>query len=594
MKTLKLPQFLKIVDELTASMDHKELEAFIHEIARVSPEGRRAYFLDTLRDYSVSQESDEKEAVFAKDDGQTETRKEVERVIDELKVINEGERCLDSEYNEEWDEWYNRDEDEILFSDPEKLLHTIRDAVSLIHQCIDMNLIDEGCRLAETLCNLEVTAKGDYNEYDGSPLGLEELYEFDLLKGSLENCIKECLYLTYLGNELKDRSEELYLLFDRFRYRSICLEDILQMGNRELPDFEEFLPLWIEELGQRQGVCAKKLLAEAQPMLGDDFALLENARKYVGTHPELYLQLLEMRRDLKEEVKLLDIGLEAMDAISPDLTIRSAIALKTAEFADRLCRFDVREKCWIEALRSKSTAPNYLRIKFLSRNPDQYRDQTLSMIKACYEKTQNCEKNFYRFKSETEERNHIYKNDYCAIMFFEEKYDAMEKTGMSLTKPLGWSATFLKEGIALMLLLLYQGNDYRAGMKSMTDWAIRACSFSSEILYQGTDEKSDMTDQALFLKFFEEWKDRVTVPLDLAEQWIQKIEKRIEQRTAGIMEANRRNYYGECASFIAALGEMKESAGHPGEKNRILLQYKEKYSRRRAFLGELRRYGMKG
>ncbi|MBO4350118.1 MAG: hypothetical protein J6A01_04110, partial [Proteobacteria bacterium] len=90
----------------------------------------------------------------------------------------------------------------------------------------------------------------------------------------------------------------------------------------ELPEFDEFLPLWIEELGTRKGGCAKKLLSEAQSMLGDDFALLENARKYVDAHPELYLQFLEMKHDSKEEAKMLDIGWEAMDSISSDFTVR--------------------------------------------------------------------------------------------------------------------------------------------------------------------------------------------------------------------------------------------------------------------------------
>ena len=48
---------------------------------------------------------------------------------------------------------------------------------------------------------------------------------------------------------------------------------------------------------------------------------------------------------------------------------------------------------------------------------------------------------------------------------------------------------------------------------------------------------------------------------ELKERVIRKIEKLLEKRTAGIMEANRRNYYGECAAYIAALGEVKESLG---------------------------------
>ena len=41
-------------------------------------------------------------------------------------------------------------------------------------------------------------------------------------------------------------------------------------------------------------------------MVEDDFALLENARKYADKHPELYLQLLEMKHDAGEDEKMLD------------------------------------------------------------------------------------------------------------------------------------------------------------------------------------------------------------------------------------------------------------------------------------------------
>ena len=57
---------------------------------------------------------------------------------DVLAEINNGIRCLDSEYNEEWDDWYNSDADEVLFSDSMGVLSEIEDAIKLIHKCIDL------------------------------------------------------------------------------------------------------------------------------------------------------------------------------------------------------------------------------------------------------------------------------------------------------------------------------------------------------------------------------------------------------------------------------------------------------------------------
>ncbi|MCM1127021.1 MAG: hypothetical protein NC429_11175 [Lachnospiraceae bacterium] len=78
---------------------------------------------------------------------------------------------------------------------------------------------------------------------------------------------------------------------------------------------------------------------------------------------------------------------------------------------------------------------------------------------------------------------------------------------------------------------------------------------------------------------------------EVRERAVKKITALIEKRTEGIMEASRRNYYGECAAHIAALGEVRESMGDAGAKQRLMTSYKDKYSRRSAFRTELRNYG---
>lgn len=77
------------------------------------------------------------------------------------------------------------------------------------------------------------------------------------------------------------------------------------------------------------------------------------------------------------------------------------------------------------------------------------------------------------------------------------------------------------------------------------------------------------------------------------KMWLDRIDKWISLRVTGIMEGNHRNYYGECASYIAAFGEVQESLGIPSAKSCVMEKYRSEYSRRRAFHQELRAYGMK-
>lgn len=590
MNIIKLPQFLGIVDNKTKAMSHEDLEVFIHEIARKLPEKQRDDFIDLI-DHITYQKTGNT-TTNLRDNGEADVKNQILNLLPKLEKINSGEVCLDSEYNEEWDDWYNSDVDEVLFSDPQKLLLDIEDAVSLVHECVDMELYEVGCELCDTVCYLEIYAAGEYNDYDGSPLGIEDLFEKNLIVGDTENFVKEALYLMYMGSQLSCRADEMYYLFERFKYNNLRLENILQMGNHELPEFDEFLSLWIEHLGKKSGRCASELLKEAQQMLKDDFSLLENARKFVNEHPELYLQLLQMKCESGEDEKMLDIGGEAVDSISVKLKIRSKIALWTAFFADKICRFDERDKYWFEALRSDTSVINYMRIKFLPWNSKKYDEQIFSIVQSVYSESKN--KNVvYCFYQENMKENDIFLNEYCTILFFEQEFDDMVKMGMSIEENLGWSSTFMKEGMALLMLLLYQGEAYTVGMKGMINRAMRVCEFKKESLYFGKNDLDDKTDIQVFCEIFEKWKETVTLSEGDIKKWLNNLEAWISRRVYGIMGANRRNYYGECAEFIAAFGEVMESLGITGAKARIMEKYKKEYSRRRAFHDELRGYGMK-
>ncbi len=264
---MNLPTFLRKSDELTKQLSKEQLIAVIHEIARTLPEHKREIFLDTL---TVASQNTAMDSSKTTHDDYQQLLIELKHNQNTLTEINNGIRYLDSEYNQEWDDWYNSDTEEVLFSDSMGVLTEIEDSIRLIHKCIDLAAYKEGCDLAETLSVLEITAKGDYEDFGDEPLGICDLYEHELLSGSMKKTVRECLYLEYLGNSLEDRAEELLCMIYNFQCYSVRLEDVLQTGNHELPEFEQFLPLWIEYLGTYSGMGVKILLEEAQSMLQDE------------------------------------------------------------------------------------------------------------------------------------------------------------------------------------------------------------------------------------------------------------------------------------------------------------------------------------
>ena len=81
----------------------------------------------------------------------------------------------------------------------------------------------------------------------------------------------------------------------------------------------------------------------------------------------------------------------------------------------------------------------------------------------------------------------------------------------------------------------------------------RKYEFTSEDFYKGTGQTCAESNTELLWKIFCQWKQDIKISEEDRIRWMSQIEQLISQRTDGIMVANRRNYYDECAAFIAAL-----------------------------------------
>lgn len=137
-----------------------------------------------------------------------------------------------------------------------------------------------------------------------------------------------------------------------------------------------------------------------------------------------------------------------------------------------------------------------------------------------------------------------------------------------------------------------QGGAGDGGVRARNRWGKvmvkNAMRFSAEEYRKGIRGLEEISEDTLFCQLFSEWKSIVPMDSDVRERAIKRITVLLEKRTEGIMDANRRNYYGECAAYIAALGEVRESMGEAGAKQRLMTSYKGKYPRRSAFREEMR------
>ena len=177
------------------------------------------------------------------------------------------------------------------------------------------------------------------------------------------------------------------------------------------------------------------------------------------------------------------------------------------------------------------------------------------------------------------------------LRFLSGQFADVLAKGLNKSEALGWTGSFMKQGIALYLLYLYEGQWSGKGIAAMVGMAKSAMKFSPEEYRKGVCGFEDTDESDLFCQVFLKWKSMAPMKSDIRDRALKSITALLEKRTAGIMDANRRNYYGECAAYIAALGEVLESTGEMGAKQRLMTSYKDKYPRRSTFREEMRNYG---
>ena len=150
----------------------------------------------------------------------------------------------------------------------------------------------------------------------------------------------------------------------------------------------------------------------------------------------------------------------------------------------------------------------------------------------------------------------------------------------------------MKTGLGLFLLALYQGNELSLGTGQMCSLVRFDLGFTTEAYAAGTDIAASESSEAMLWRCMRRWKANVPMSAEIQDDILRRIEKWIAIRTEAIVGGGKRNYYRECAAFIAAYGEVLESMGQPGKKLAVMQDYRMKYPRHTAFRQELAAFGL--
>ena len=590
---MNLLQFLKQVENQTASMSQAELCEIIAELARREPEDDRSEFLELLK---LPERKRETSAPAGMDAYRGQLCREIEEIREKLEEISAGELCLDSELNPEYDEWYNSSVDEFIFYDPQGVNGYLEAAVALVHRCIDSELFEEAYHLACDLADLNVECDGAYADFAWEPLGISDFKYHDLPALVDQQFYLDALYAAYCALSGEQRLEALLDLFQKAD-GEVTLSLLMQHGNEALEKLPEFLKQWAMYLAQNWGREINDLLREAAGLIEDEDFLLELARTYTDLHPQMYIWLMERHMDSGDMAKVLHLGLEALDTIPVKYQIRSRAADLAAVAAKRLGDLDQAERCWLEAFRSDTDLTRYLRLMTECRDFARYEAEAQNIYRKQFSqehrKSSSEELNGSAGQGYSPAENRLHFTQYYGMEFFSEEFLEVLSKGMNEKEALGWSSAFMKQGIALFILLLYGARPLAPGGRAMVRTIVKHLDFSAEAYALGLDWEHVPEAETLFWQCFCQWREGISLSEAMEQKLLKKLTAWVEQRVAAIMDGNHRNYYAECAAFIAALGEAQEALGESGAKDIVMEQYRSAYSRRSAFHKELRDFGMK-
>ena len=583
---MNLTNFLKQTDALTAQYSAEQLSAFIHDIGRGFPEHRREDFLEMLKSVgNKAGQASNKNVAKDIDFGEMYSH-----IRDNLRSIDSQEVTISGILNEEYDDWYDDSSEEFYYEDNSGISDMLEEACDFVHICMDMERYKEGFEVGNQMLAMEILCD---NEYGDEEFSLGDMVYHELLNCNLKQVILDTVYCAYHAVPPAKRPETMYGVIANAKKDEITLEAIMQHGDEELPALEEFLPLWITYLGDKTGHDADRLILEAVGLLNDVSLEVQYAEKYAAVHPGLYLNILENGKSVMAN-DMVSIGIKAMKTIPKKYIMRSRAALKTAEYVIAANgERSLLEKCYFAAFESDTSALNYLRVLLNGCENENKREELqkifmkLSVHKShdsfgMYERSYSC--------SEREE-NRLDSNIVLLLRFLDGQFEDVLDKGLSKSEALGWTGTFMKQGIALYLLYMYDGQWNGKGIAAMVEIAKSAMRFSAEEYRKGTCGLEGISENDLFCQLFFKWKSMVQMESDIRDCAVKRITALLKKRTEGIMGANRRNYYGECAAYIAALGEVQESMGEVGAKQRLMTSYRDKYPRRSAFREEMRCYG---
>ena len=572
-----------MTEEEIKKLSKKELQDIVLKVQKILSDKQKKEFQEIIEASGVQSGNKKPQAVQIRmsEDLVNEKMTQIQKWKDQ---IDEGDLYFDTEEYEDYSSGY-WDSDWITeYYDNQGIGDKIQYMIRFAEDCIDDRRYQEANEIYEWLWEMSVSTDSEY----GDPLDMEMLEENNLIHTDMKHLALLTLYADYQVLPAKKRAEDMYLYFSYSTFMKLNIEEVFHVGREELKDTEQFWEDWINLLKEKNGDVEARLLKEAVLYCKGVDGLYEMAEENVSAHPSLYLSVMEQyeRGHLYDEIE--KVGENALGKIDVNLTIRSEIALKTAFAASCLNHEEkMMQFCW-ESFVSDSDMKNYLRLFGTEKMAETYGMRGKEVLKKRLKGNQA-----FDYRNSELNRNIMSDYEYYRLLFYTGDFDAVKNISKNPKGSLGWSGSFIKDGIRLFLLYLYERLLPSKSAERIASYigfpdeknSKNLLKFEREI--QSECQEHKVTE---FWNYFQRWKRYFPMEKSECEKYLSWAENIIYKRADAIVSGQHRNHYGEVAVLLAIVGEIKEDMGIQGAKRYIYEQYRKKFPRHSSFQGEMRDY----
>lgn len=308
MKTISIKKFNDEIENQLSELDLHSLRKIIKSFANeVKPIGRKE-FLEKLS-FSSS-----KKLVIDDD------------ILEEIDGVKE---VVESRFAEEpdWDDYDYDVEDPGPDEDLVEEISTMFDRVNAVFDYGNIKVARKAYEKLFSILELDDEYGRSMDSYDLENVDLKEIRARYL----------RSLYLSFSGEErVKMLMEKMKKMHSFFPQEPPSIQEIIEISSSSLPDWNEFLDLWISILKKENSKCTNAWLREAVFLKEGIFGLKKLSQSHGLNNPRIFYELVQALKDKNQMQEALDEAENAISILPENLPIRASIADQIEELAQKL------------------------------------------------------------------------------------------------------------------------------------------------------------------------------------------------------------------------------------------------------------------